>query len=240
MDFRAQNDLFDYQSMEAYQMKKSVNFGILNLGGVLFTLFSGNAFAHHLMEGRVPSTLFEGFASGLAHPVIGLDHLAFVIAVGLLSAVMTNRRWLTPSVFVGATVLGVAVHMLSVNLPVVEELVALSVVAGGILLMSRNYNISAVLGLAGIAGLFHGYAYGEAIIGAETGPLFAYLIGFAAVQWGICMLAAFVGSKVLLEPATAGRKWQPAPTLAAGAVIALAGILALTGNLPELLSVTAG
>lgn len=217
-------------------MKKSANFGALNLGVAAIALFSGNAYAHHLMEGRVPSTLFEGFASGLAHPVIGLDHLAFVIAVGLLSAIMTNRRWLTPSVFIGANVAGVVVHMLSVDLPLAEEIIALSVVAGGALLLVRNLNIPAVLALAGFAGLFHGYAYGESIIGAEPAPLIAYLTGFAAVQWGICMLAAFVGSKVLLEPATAGdSKWQPVPTLAAGAVIILAGVLAFTGNLPELL-----
>lgn len=216
-------------------MKKSVTLGILNIGVVATTLFSGNAWAHHLMEGRVPSTLFEGFASGLAHPVIGLDHFAFVIAVGLLSAIMTSRRWLAPSIFIGATVLGVAVHLLSVNLPVVEELVALSVVAGGVLLLERSYNVRAVLALAGIAGIFHGYAYGEAIVGAEPAPLFAYLLGFAAIQWIICMAAAFAGAKVLLDKEAFGTKWQAVPTLVAGAVIALAGVLAFTGNLPELL-----
>jgi hypothetical protein len=44
-----------------------------------------------------------------------------------------------------------------------------------------------------------------------------------------------VGGKVLRQQATAGRNWQLAPTLAAGAVIALAGVLAFTGHLPELL-----
>ena len=39
------------------------------------------ALAHHALGGRIPSNFFEGFLSGLAHPVIGLDHLAFVVAI---------------------------------------------------------------------------------------------------------------------------------------------------------------
>jgi urease accessory protein len=41
--------------------------------------------------------------------------------------------------------------------------------------------------LAAAAGLFHGYAYGEAVVGAEMAPLFAYLLGFAAIQMGIAL-----------------------------------------------------
>ncbi|NES66951.1 MAG: urease accessory protein UreJ, partial [Okeania sp. SIO2D1] len=41
---------------------------------------------------------------------------------------------------------------------------------------------------AAIAGIFHGYAYGEAIIGAEMTPLFAYLLGFTVVQLLIALL----------------------------------------------------
>ena len=44
------------------------------------------ASAHHVMGGMSPSTLFEGLLSGLAHPVIEMDHLAFVIALGLAAA----------------------------------------------------------------------------------------------------------------------------------------------------------
>ena len=55
--------------------------------GVLFPLLlSSPAFAHHAMGGRLPSTFFEELLSGLAHPVIGLDHLSALIAIGLLSA----------------------------------------------------------------------------------------------------------------------------------------------------------
>ena len=39
-------------------------------------------------------------------------------------------------------------------------------------------------------GLAHGYAYGEAIVGAEPTPIFAYLIGLTAVQ-GAVVLAGY-------------------------------------------------
>ncbi len=40
-------------------------------------------YAHHVMGGRMPATFAEGLLSGLGHPVIGIDHLAFIVAVGL-------------------------------------------------------------------------------------------------------------------------------------------------------------
>jgi urease accessory protein len=46
----------------------------------------GGAEAHHAMGGTTPQTLAQGLLSGLAHPVIGLDHLAFTLAAGLLAA----------------------------------------------------------------------------------------------------------------------------------------------------------
>jgi len=33
-----------------------------------------------------------------------------------------------------------------------------------------------------IAGIFHGYAYGESIIGARVAALVAYLIGFTVIH----------------------------------------------------------
>ncbi len=57
------------------------------------------AAAHHALGGTRPTTLVEGFFSGLAHPVIGWDHLAFIIAAGLLAAVI-NKGIMLPAAFV--------------------------------------------------------------------------------------------------------------------------------------------
>ena len=43
---------------------------------VVLTLSTTDAFAHHVMGGRMPATFTEGILSGLGHPIIGLDHLA--------------------------------------------------------------------------------------------------------------------------------------------------------------------
>ena len=44
------------------------------------------AWAHHVMGGELPQTFLQGLLSGLAHPVIGLDHLAAIVGVGILAA----------------------------------------------------------------------------------------------------------------------------------------------------------
>ena len=37
------------------------------------------------------------------------------------------------------------------------------------------------------SGVFHGYAYGESIVGAETAQLAAYVLGFGAIQYCIAV-----------------------------------------------------
>ncbi|MEM1310267.1 MAG: HupE/UreJ family protein, partial [Cyanobacteria bacterium P01_H01_bin.153] len=54
-----------------------------------------------------------------------------------------------------------------------------------------------VIGLATVAGIFHGFAYGEAIFGAGMGPLTAYLLGFAVIQLVIATAAFWIGKTVL-------------------------------------------
>jgi len=44
--------------------------------------------------------------------------------------------------------------------------------------------------------MFHGYAYGEAIIGATTVPLVAYLLGFSLIQWIITLAAHKIGRSI--------------------------------------------
>ncbi len=158
--------------------------------------------AHHPLGGQVPATFAEGFLSGLAHPVIGLDHLAFVVAMGLLAAVST---WgiAIPAAFVLAAMVGTGLHLSEITLPAAEFVIAGSVLGFGVLLALRNRPQSSVItGLAVLAGLFHGFAYGEAIFGSEPMPLVAYLAGFTAVQMGIA-IAAFAVGRQLKQGATA-------------------------------------
>jgi urease accessory protein len=52
----------------------------------------------------------------------------------------------------------------------------------GALLVARRRSLPIVIVLASAAGTFHGYAYGESIVGAEMTSLSAYLLGLALIQ----------------------------------------------------------
>ncbi|MEM8807243.1 MAG: HupE/UreJ family protein [Cyanobacteria bacterium P01_G01_bin.38] len=165
--------------------------GLLALVGVLS--LATPALAHHPLGGRLPANAFEGFLSGVAHPVIGLDHFAFVLAAGLIAA--TKRRGiLIPVAFVLASLVGTGMHLMLWNLPAPEMIISASVLAfGAILALGDRLNLALVLSLGALAGIFHGYAYGEAIFGAEMSPLVAYLAGFATVQMAIALLFFAIG-----------------------------------------------
>lgn len=175
------------------------------LAAISLLLIANPALAHHPFEGKTPSNFFEGFLSGIGHPIIGLDHLAFVIAIGLLAAIKP-KAILIPAAFVLATLAGTGIHLLSLNLPAAEFFISASVLIFGIILaMKDSPNSIAIAALGAIAGLFHGYAYGEAIVGAQMTPLIAYLLGFAVIQLVIALVACQVGKlaikKVADEPA---------------------------------------
>lgn len=166
--------------------------------------------AHHPFGGTTPDNFWEGLLSGLGHPVIGLDHLAFVVASGLVALQLPRSFWV-PTAFVIATTVGTGIHWLGWDLPAAEIAIAGSVVAFGLLLALRNLRddrrefpaySTGLTALAAIAGIFHGYAYGEAIIGAEMSPLLAYLIGFTLVQLAIAASVWKFGNMVIEKAST--------------------------------------
>jgi urease accessory protein len=154
------------------------------------------AYAHHPTGGGISTTFLGGFLSGLGHPVIGIDHLIFVISVGLLASTVARGFWI-PVAFVSTALAGTSIHLMQVNVPMVEMIVGASVMISGILLARREKpNVTIIAILAGVAGLFHGYAYGEAIIGATAVPLSAYLLGFTLIQAMIALGAYKVAMMV--------------------------------------------
>src|SRR4051812_12612776 len=178
--------------------------------------------AHHVMGGRTPSTLMEGVLSGLAHPVIGIDHLAFIVAMGIAVGA-AGLHLALPALFIAVSAIGVTLHVQGVTLPAAEAVVALSVLfAGAVLASGRAIGAAGWAALFAVAGLFHGYAFGESIYGAEASPLVAYLVGLvvvqAAVATGIAFLTGSSGAAALV------------PRLA-GATIAGIGLAVLAGQI---------
>lgn len=194
------------------------------LVAVPFLLAAAPASAHHVMGGKTPSTFMQGLLSGLGHPVIGPDHLAFLLAVGVVVGV-GGLNLALPAVFVAAMAIGVAVHVNGIGLPAVEIIVALSVLlAGALIARGRALPVATWATLFAVAGFFHGYAFGESIFGAETAPLGSYLLGLVVIQSalavGIALVARRMGAGVS----------ELAPRLA-GAVIVGVGFTALVGQL---------
>jgi len=147
------------------------------------------AYAHHPFGGQTPANALEGLLSGLGHPVIGIDHLVFVVAIGLVAAILRQGVWV-PVAFVGTALLGTGIHLQGWDLPSSEFFISASVLLfGGLLACKQMPNLGLTAGLAALAGVFHGYAYGEAIVGAEITPLASYLIGFSVMQLAIATLA---------------------------------------------------
>ena len=160
--------------------------GIQTLWGSAVFALPLFAHAHHGMDKALPATALQGFISGLAHPVIGLDHLLFVLAVGA-ACYYFGRKAGTLVTFTTAAVAGTLLHLQQATLEYPDLIVAATLVLLGVLFfLGRDFLRSAgALALFAAAGIAHGYAYGEAIVGAEPTPLYAYLAGFTLVQFGI-------------------------------------------------------
>src|SRR5437763_337228 len=99
----------------------------------LMCLAASPASAHHVMGGKLPSTFSEGLLSGLGHPVIGPEHLGFLLAVGIVVGA-SGLSLMLCGVFIAAMAFGVAVHVNGVGIPAAEILVALSALRVGLLI----------------------------------------------------------------------------------------------------------
>jgi urease accessory protein len=161
--------------------------------------------AHHLMGGHTPTTFVEGLLSGLGHPVIGLDHFAFIVAMGIAAGAL-GLSFASPMLFIIASMVGVMLHVGGLSFQGSEVLVALTVlVAGATIALRRSLHrwFWAVMFL--VAGLLHGYAFGESIYGAEPSPLIAYLVGLSVIQAIIALGFAFITQRSrMIEPRLAG------------------------------------
>ena len=181
------------------------------LAAAMILTTTGAALAHHPLGGMTPAGFAEGFLSGLGHPVIGFDHLAFVIAVGLIAAFHRNHV-LMPAAFVAGTVGGAVLTLAAVTLPFAELVITGSVIAAGAVAMrGRMTDLRVAGGAAAAVGLFHGWAYGATIVGAEPTPIFAYLAGFGLVQMAIAIGVAMLVKNIwksldagALQPRLAG------------------------------------
>ncbi|EEE43291.1 HupE/UreJ family protein [Roseibium alexandrii] len=163
-----------------------------------------------------------GFISGFAHPILGWDHVAAMVAVGLWGAFLgAPSIWILPIVFPLVMAFGAVLGILGVPIPAVEAGIALSAVVLGLMIalaVRAPIWVSAVL--VGLFAIFHGYAHGTEL--PVSANVFAYAIGFVLATGMLHMIGIAFGILV---------KW-PAGRIAvrgAGGVISLAGVAFLVG-----------
>ena len=158
-----------------------------------------------------------GFASGLQHPISGLDHIVAMIAVGLWAAQLGKRAlWVLPLTFPVVMVLGGALGFAGVSLPGIEIGIALSAVVLGILVLARKQAplwIAALL--VGVFAIFHGHAHGTELVAGQSG--LTYAIGFVAMT--ALLHLAGIGLGLLSRGVKLPRLEQ-----AAGAAVAVTGV----------------
>ena len=186
---------------------------IVLVAGVL--LISQSALAHEA------SGLAGGFTSGFMHPILGWDHVAAMVAVGLWGAVLGQPAiWILPVTFPLVMALGGALGVAGVPLPGVEIGIAASaLVLGGMVLAAAKPPLWLAAAIVATFAVFHGHAHGTELPDAVS-PI-AYSVGFVLSTGLLHMLGIAFG---LLT------RWRSGVVLvrAGGAVIAMAGALFLT------------
>lgn len=168
---------------------------------VLALIVPATAQAHHPLGGMPMETFAHGVLSGIGHPVLGFDHLFFVVLVGI-AALFTGQRYATPAAYIAAMLAGCFAMSVGIGLPAKELMIGLSLLAlGGVVLSGNALGFVPAMAIFAVFGLFHGSAFGdtladqEAAVGGQV--LVGYLIGLGVVQYAIALAAGWFVSNVL-------------------------------------------
>lgn len=178
----------------------------------------------HAAEAHTGSSMSGGFSSGFIHPILGWDHVAAMVAVGLWGAFLGNPAiWLLPVVFPLVMAFGGALGVLGIPLPGVETGIALSaIVLGAMVAFAVRPPIWFAALIVAVFAIFHGYAHGTEL--PESANPLSFSLGFVIATGLLHLCGIALG---LLT------RW-PAGTVAVrtgGGIIMLAGLGFLAGLL---------
>ena len=119
-----------------------------------------------------------GLASGLLHPLSGMDHLIAMVAVGIWGAQLgAPAIWVLPITFPLVMAFGGVLGVLRIPLPIPEVTIALSaLVLGAAVAIRLRLPFAAAAAVVAVFAVFHGHAHGAELPGSAN-PL-AYGVGF--------------------------------------------------------------
>ena len=168
---------------------------VASLGLVAASLLSP-AHAHHPfgMGDSTDLSALQGLLSGIGHPLLGPDHLLFLLAIAFIG-LQRPRAWVLPllAAGLGGSVLSQFVPLTDAGAPWAEAMVSLSLVAEGLMALC----VASTSWLLPLVGL-HGFLLGSTIVGAEPTPLFTYFLGLLLGQ-GALLLVVTNWSTALLD-----------------------------------------
>ena len=189
-------------------------------------ILSSAAWAHHFMGSALPQTFMQGLLSGLGHPLIGVDHAAFIIGAGFFLALL-DRGLVGVLALIGGALVGAAMHLAGIDVPGDEIGVALSVVLiGALVIARRRIELTWIAAGLAVAGVLHGHAYAESIFGAEPTPLGAYLLGFSLIQLAVASGAYWAHRRILARRET----WAKPVAVGLGTFVSFVGVAFLALN----------
>ena len=147
-------------------------------------LLAPAAEAHHLVHllHLKPNPL-TGLISGLAHPLLGPDHLLFLLALSLVG-LRHRTGWMLALLATGLA--GSALGLLLPGLPFAEALISFTLVLVALVLLGR---LDRRLLLPAFA--LHGYGLSAMVLGWNAAPISFYLLGLLISQ-GLLLLVALV------------------------------------------------
>lgn len=163
----------------------------------------------------------HGFAHGFAHPLLGLDHLLAMVAVGLWGAQRGGRAvWALPAAFVGAMIVGGAIGVAGLPLPAVEAgIVASVLLLGAAIALAARPALPLAAAVVALFALFHGHAHGTEMPAAVSGVFYGAGFASATALLHAAGIAFVVGLRRVLGAE------RHAWVRVAGAAIACAGIV---------------
>ena len=115
-------------------------------------------------------TAWQGLLSGIGHPLLGPDHLLFLLALGFVG-LQRPLHWVLPplAVGLGGSVLSQFIPLPDAAAPEAEALVSLSLAVEGLIALS----MAPAAWLLPLFGL-HGLLLGSTIVRAKPTPLLSY------------------------------------------------------------------
>lgn len=149
-----------------------------------------------------------GFTAGLAHPLLGLDHLLAILGIGFWAASRAERGYFrTLAAAFGSVILAGFASTFVIGGSAWEPgLLASVAVVGALVLAGRRLGLAGGLALVSVFGVLHGHAHG-AEMAAGASPI-AFGVGFLVAT--AMLLGAAAGAARLTERVACQRRAERA------------------------------